>query len=93
MPKKIVPQFSEEFSSKVRQAFQNTAEAIGGDVLQACRDMGEREVIDREACYDFLETYGGTHGREVQKWVYDYPGGIEDLEAALNSMRVPKDWA
>lgn len=81
--------FPEEFAQKVRMAFQNVAEACGPDILQCCAEMGEPRVIDREGLYDYLEIHGGKHGREVQKWVYDFTG---DLEQALNTMRVPKTW-
>jgi len=80
-------------ASKVRQAFQATAEACGSDILQCCIDCGEEPVITRDGLYDYLGMYGGAHAQEVQAFVYDYPGTIKDLERKLDEMRVPKTWA
>lgn len=92
-------EFTEEFAQKVRMAFQNVAEACGSDILQTCAEMGERQVIDREVLYEYLELHGGKHGREVQKWLNDYPPAyytgndrLQKLEQALDSMRVPRTW-
>lgn len=79
-------------SSKVRQAFQSTADACGGDILQCCVDCGEEPIITREGLYDYLEMYGGQHGKEVQGWLMDLPGTIKDLEEELDRMGVPKTW-
>ena len=87
--KQPIAPFPEEFAQKVRMAFQNVAEACGSDILQCCIDCEEPPVIDREGLYDYLSVHGGTHGREVQKWVYDCPG---DLERTLTAMRVPRTW-
>lgn len=87
--KPVVPEIN---PAKVRMAFQNTAEACGGDILQCCRDCGEPAVIDREGLYDHLKVHGGAHGKEVQKWIYDFPGDMKQLELVLNKMNVPKTW-
>ncbi len=83
---------TEDFAQKVRMVFQNVAESCGSDILQYCMDMGYPAVIEREGLYDYLDFHGGPHGREVQKWLYDFPGDHKDLNRALNAMKVPKTW-
>jgi len=85
-----MPQTIEE--SKIRQAFQATAEACGSDILQCCVDCEEEPVITRDCLYDYLEIHGGTYGKEVQKWLYGYSGTTEELEGELNRMGVPSTW-
>lgn len=81
-----------DFESKVRQAFQFTANACGGDILQCCIDCGEEPVIPRDVLYDYLGLHGGPFGKEVYEWVLNFPGSLEDLEKELNSIRIPKTW-
>jgi len=77
----------------IRGAFQATVEAIGGDVLQCCRDCGEEEVIARDGAFDYLDAYGGKHGAVVQKWLMEIPGSMKDLEEVLDTAGVPKTWS
>lgn len=78
--------------AQIRCAFQATAEAVGGDILQCCRDCEEEEVITRDGLYDYLYMHGGKDGDAVSLWLMGFPGSIEDLEAELNRRRVPKTW-
>jgi hypothetical protein len=86
-----MPQTIEE--SKIRQAFQATAEACGSDILQCCVDCEEEPVITRDCLYDYLEIHGGEHGKEVQAWLFKYPGNDKALNRELNRIGVPKTWA
>lgn len=103
----MLVKWTEEFQHMVNRAFQATAEATGGDILQCCIDCGEEPVITRDGLYDYLETYGGgpgTFGRSgkaakegeggiVFRFVMDHPGSIRDLETTLSQMGVPKSWS
>ena len=79
--------------SDFRSAFQATAEACGGDILQCCIDCEEEPIITRECLYDYLATYGGEKGEAVQKWIYDHKGTMKQLERDLTAKRVPLTWS
>lgn len=78
----------------VRMAFQNVAEACGGDILQACKDMGEPEEIDRDGLWDYLEIHGGNNGKQVSQWITAYlkNHSIADLNRTLDRFAVPRTW-
>lgn len=70
------------------QAFQRVAEACGGDILQACRECGEREVIHRDGLVDSLPTYGGPKGEAIYKALV--AGTLTDRD--LDKAGVHKTW-
>ena len=77
--------------NEVRSAFQHTAEAIGGDVFQACRDCNEPPVLHRETIYDYIDMHGGDSGK-TSRWVMSPLYSLEDLEKELDRMQVPRTW-
>jgi hypothetical protein len=79
-------------AEQVRAAFQSVAEACGSDILQCCVDCGEEPVIDRDGLIDYLAIHGGEHGQAVFDWILSLPGDMDDVERALDAMKVPRTW-
>ena len=76
-------------ASELRQAFQRTAEVVGGDILQACEEMGEPARIPRDALVDSLSMYFDRTGKEIYDAILRGDVTDKDLDAA----DVPRYWS
>ena len=83
----------DKLNSDLCSGFQRVAEACGGDILQACRDCGEPEVIERDGLMDYLTIYGGEEGQTAWDWIDSYKGTWEELNRELDARGVPQTWA
>lgn len=72
------------------RVFQATAEAVGGNILQACQDCDEKAEITRDSLIDSLVPYGGEGGRAVYDWCVATKSST--ASRFLNAAGVPKTW-
>lgn len=76
---------------EIREAFELTVQAIYSDMMQACVDMGEEFLMDREDVFGYVSMYGGSNGERVYAYLLETPHGQFDNE--LDEANVPKYWS
>ena len=79
----------------IARVFQSTAQAVGGDMIQAIQDCGEPGdplEFEREVLYDYISTYGGEHRKQVLAIIQEPKNSMDDLESFFDSLGIPKTW-
>jgi hypothetical protein len=73
----------------IRAAFQATVEVVAADILTMKEDEAHCEdtVIYRDDIAEYLSTHGS---ESVSLWYFGLP--VEDRDAALDEVGVPKSW-